>query len=89
MVRGKGFLTDAGKTCLLNIVMGNSSVEEFHSAVHADLLGKVVLIFPPDLEEPVALVASRWRSRLEELRADPGGDCGHATFEKPASVSAQ
>ena len=89
VVRGKGFLKDAGKTYLFNMVMGNFSVEEFHSAVHADLLGKVVLIFPPDLQESVALVASRWGSRLEELRADPGGDCGPAAFEKTAGVSGQ
>ncbi|MGA2227099.1 MAG: GTP-binding protein [Syntrophobacteraceae bacterium] len=89
VVRGKGFLKDAGKTYLLNMVMGNFSIGEFHSPVHAELLGKVVLIFPPDLEETVAQVAARWRSRLEELRVDPGGDCGPASFEKSASVSAQ
>lgn len=89
VVRGKGFLKDAGKTCLFNMVMGNFTVEEFHSAVHADLLGKVVLIFPPDIQESVALVASRWRPGLEELRADPGGDCGPAAFEKTAEVSDQ
>jgi hypothetical protein len=89
VVRGKGFLTDGGKTYLLNMVMGNFSIEEFHSAVNADLLGKVVLIFPPDLEESVALVAFSWRTRLEELRVDPEADCGPATFEKAAKVPAQ
>ncbi len=89
VVRGKGFLRDGGKTYLLNMVMGNFSIEEFHSAVNADLLGKVVLIFPPDLEEPVALVAFSWRTRLEELRADPGAGCGPATFEKAANVPAE
>ena len=88
VVRGKGFLTDGGKTYLLNMVMGNFSIEEFHPAVDADLPGKVVLIFPPDLEESVALVAFSWRTRLEELRAAPG-DCGPASFEKAANVPAE
>jgi len=89
IVRGKGFLPDGGKTCLFNTVMGDHAFEEFNSAVPPDLIGKVVFIFSPDLEESLERVVSRWRPRLEALR--PGrGEVREvpAALEQPACISA-
>lgn len=88
IVRGKGFLQDKGKIHLLNIVMGKASYEEFDSGINRDLLGKVVLIFPPELEEPLGTVVSAWGPRLKILGRDEEGNCGLPAFEKPASLYA-
>ncbi len=72
IVRGKGFLQDKGKTHLLNIVMGKASYEEFDSEIDRSLLGKVVLIFPPELDEPLDKVFCDWAPRLKILGRNEG-----------------
>lgn len=64
VVRGKGFLREDGNTYLLSLVMGHATFEKFSAPVKPDLVGKVVLIFPPDLDEAVKKVLSGWGARL-------------------------
>lgn len=70
IVRGKGFLQDKEKIHLLNIVMGKASYEEFDSEIDRGLLGKVVLIFPPEQEESLGKVFCDWAPRLKILGRD-------------------
>jgi G3E family GTPase len=74
VVRGKGFLSDKDKTWLVNLVMGQMDVEAMDKAAPERLLGKVVFIFPPELETAMDMLANRWSPRLEAL--PPGEDCG-------------
>ncbi|MCE5333687.1 MAG: GTP-binding protein [Desulfobacteraceae bacterium] len=83
VVRGKGFLRGDGKTYLLSVIMGNVSFEQFSAPVRPDLVGNVVLIFPPDLEAAVDRVLSEKGARLRVLSPDMRAECGPAAFEKP------
>lgn len=90
VVRGKGFVADGAKTYLFSMVMGRDpSFEQFGSEVQPDLIGKVVLIFPPDIEESISQAVSGWSSRLEALKADPGGAEGATASGVPTDIAAQ
>jgi G3E family GTPase len=71
VVRGKGFLLDGDKPSLLNIVMGEAVFQDVAVDVPLGLLGKVVLIFPPELKPTLEKLVSRWSPRLKHLSTTP------------------
>jgi G3E family GTPase len=71
IVRGKGFLLDGDKICLLNILMDRRSLEEFSpGAENEHLLNRIVFIFRPELMPRFEAAAGKWR-QLRKLTERP------------------
>jgi G3E family GTPase len=61
IVRGKGFLREGTRTLLLNLTLGRVTLDKCPPGMDTgDLVGKVVLIFPPDLADSIREVARKW-----------------------------
>jgi len=73
VVRGKGFLMDGDRPCLMSLVMGNVTLEAAPADVSPRLLNKLVLIFPPELQTALDEVVGRWTPRFARLPAAPAG----------------
>lgn len=73
IVRGKGFLRDGEEVYLVSLVMGRTEYQVMDSRVPENLVGKLVLIHPPELEQPLAAVAASWAPKFAVLPPDPAG----------------
>jgi len=75
VVRGKGLLDLGDGLRMLNIVMDEATFEPVAIDAPPELRNRIVLIFPPELEDELAALVGRWSPRLAPLAPAAGG-CG-------------